>query len=79
MIYEFYNFFRSLELCPNDPKALFRRCQAYEKLDQADKAYTDGREVRLFVFSHIGTNVFVMTIVPFILMQFTLFIFRFID
>ena len=37
--------YRSLELCPNDPKALFRRCQAYEKLDQVDKAYQDGREV----------------------------------
>jgi len=36
---------RSLQLCPNDPKALFRRCQAYEALDQADKAYVDGREV----------------------------------
>ena len=39
--------FRSLELSPNDPKALFRRCQAYEALDQVDKAYQDGREVRL--------------------------------
>ena len=40
-------YFRSLELSPNDPKALFRRCQAYEALDQVDKAYQDGREVRL--------------------------------
>ena len=38
-------FYRSLQLCPNDPKALFRRCQAYVALDQADKAYVDGREV----------------------------------
>ena len=30
---------------PNDPKALFRRCQAYEALDQVDKAYQDAREV----------------------------------
>ena len=40
-------YFRSLELSPNDPKALFRRCQAYEALDQVDKAYQDGREVRV--------------------------------
>lgn len=36
---------RSLELCPNDPKALFRRAQAYEGLDLVEKAYGDAREV----------------------------------
>ena len=44
--------YRSLQLCPNDPKALFRRCQAYEALDQADKAYVDGREVCI-IYGHI--------------------------
>jgi hypothetical protein len=37
-------FFRCLELSPNDPKALFRRCQAYEAVDKVDAAYKDGRE-----------------------------------
>ncbi|BFZ11471.1 hypothetical protein BsWGS_14510 [Bradybaena similaris] len=32
---------RSLELAPNDPKALFRRCQAYEHLGQVEDAYKD--------------------------------------
>ncbi len=36
---------RSLELAPNDPKALFRRCQAHEALNQVDSAYTDAREL----------------------------------
>ena len=36
---------RSLELESNDPKALFRRCQAYEALNQVDSAYKDAREV----------------------------------
>jgi len=36
---------RSLEFAPNDPKALFRRCQAYEALGQVDSAYKDAREV----------------------------------
>ena len=30
---------------PNDPKTLFRRCQAHEALKQVDKAYQDAREV----------------------------------
>ncbi|XP_059159909.1 protein unc-45 homolog B-like [Physella acuta] len=32
---------KSLELGPNDPKALFRRCQAYESLGQVEDAYKD--------------------------------------
>jgi len=36
---------RSLEIVPNDPKALFRRCQAHEALGQVDSAYKDAREV----------------------------------
>ena len=36
---------RSLEIVPNDPKALFRRCQAHEALNQVDSAYKDAREV----------------------------------
>eukprot|EP00095_Tigriopus_kingsejongensis_P001782 snap_masked-scaffold225_size250570-processed-gene-1.3 protein:Tk01782 transcript:snap_masked-scaffold225_size250570-processed-gene-1.3-mRNA-1 annotation:"protein unc-45 homolog b" len=35
----------SLDLVHNDPKALFRRAQAYEALDQVDLAYNDAREV----------------------------------
>ena len=35
----------SLFQAPNDPKALFRRCQAYEALNQVDSAYKDAREV----------------------------------
>ncbi|WAR16167.1 UN45B-like protein [Mya arenaria] len=31
----------SLELVPNDPKALYRRCLAYEKLDRLEEAYKD--------------------------------------
>lgn len=36
---------RALEIVPNDPKTLFRRCQAYESLNQVDSAYKDAREV----------------------------------
>jgi len=36
---------QSLELVPKDPKALFRRCQAYEGLDKIDSAYSDAKEV----------------------------------
>ena len=35
----------ALELSPNDPKALFRRSQAYEALDKIDSAYADAKEV----------------------------------
>ena len=31
----------ALELVPNDPKALYRRCQAYEHLDKPEDAYKD--------------------------------------
>jgi len=33
----------SLEITRNDPKALFRRCQAYEALEKIDKAYADAK------------------------------------
>ena len=36
---------RALELVANDPKTLFRRCQAHEALGQVDSAYKDAREV----------------------------------
>merc|ERR1711963_949685 len=36
---------RALEIVPNDPKTLFRRCQAHEALNQVDSAYKDAREV----------------------------------
>ncbi len=35
----------SLEISPNDPKALFRRCQAYEALEKYEEAYKDSRQV----------------------------------
>lgn len=38
------SFNRCLELIPSDPKALFRRCQAYEAVDKVDSAYKDARE-----------------------------------
>ena len=48
LIFAVYNFLlildRCLELSPNDPKALFRRCQAYEAVDKCDAAYKDARE-----------------------------------
>ncbi|XP_049797929.1 protein unc-45 homolog B [Schistocerca nitens] len=34
----------SLEITPNDPKALFRRCQAYEALGRFEEAYKDARQ-----------------------------------
>ena len=30
-----------LEIAPGDPKALFRRCQAFEATDDLEKAYKD--------------------------------------
>ena len=33
----------ALDITPNDPKALFRRCQAYEFLGKIDKAYGDAK------------------------------------
>lgn len=36
---------KALEVAPNDPKALFRRCQAYEALEKIDCAYADAKEV----------------------------------
>jgi len=35
----------ALEICPNDPKALFRRAQGYEAMDKIDSAYSDAKEV----------------------------------
>ncbi|ENN77600.1 hypothetical protein HUJ04_000770 [Dendroctonus ponderosae] len=36
---------RSLEICPNDPKALFRRCQALESLERFEEAYRDATQI----------------------------------
>lgn len=36
---------KALELVPSDPKALYRRAQAYEALEKVDLAYQDAREV----------------------------------
>ncbi|XP_076642335.1 unc-45 myosin chaperone [Halictus rubicundus] len=35
----------SLKICPNDPKALFRRCQALEVLERYEEAYRDARYI----------------------------------
>lgn len=35
----------SLEISPNDPKALFRRCQAFEALEKFEEAYKDARQI----------------------------------
>ena len=41
-IWYFFIFINTaLELVPDDPKALYRRCQAYEKLNKAEEAYKD--------------------------------------
>jgi tetratricopeptide (TPR) repeat protein len=37
---------QALDLVPNDPKSLFRRCQAHEALKQVDSAYKDARDVQ---------------------------------
>ena len=36
----------ALELCPSDPKALFRRGLAYDQMDNCEKAYADMRAVQ---------------------------------
>uniref|UniRef100_A0A182WVC9 UNC-45/Cro1/She4 central domain-containing protein n=1 Tax=Anopheles quadriannulatus TaxID=34691 RepID=A0A182WVC9_ANOQN len=36
---------QSLEICPNDPKALFRRFQAFEALERFEEAYKDLRTI----------------------------------
>ena len=35
----------ALKICPNDPKALFRRCQALEALNRFEEAYRDARHI----------------------------------
>lgn len=48
---EFENAIRdcsaSLDIVSNDPKALFRRCCAYEKLGKYEEAYVDGKQCLL--------------------------------
>lgn len=38
----------ALEISNNDPKALYRRCQAYEALDKVEQAYSDAKSVHNF-------------------------------
>lgn len=35
----------ALKICPNDPKSLFRRCQALEALERFEEAYRDARTI----------------------------------
>lgn len=35
----------ALKICCNDPKALFRRCQALEALERFEEAYRDARNI----------------------------------
>ena len=35
----------ALKICPSDPKALFRRCQALDALERFEEAYRDARYV----------------------------------
>lgn len=48
---EFENVIRdcsaSLDIVANDPKALFRRCYAYEQLGKYEEAYVDGKQCLL--------------------------------
>ena len=37
----------ALKICCNDPKALFRRCQALEALERFEEAYRDARNIIL--------------------------------
>ncbi|XP_072758351.1 protein unc-45 homolog B [Anoplolepis gracilipes] len=37
----------ALKICSNDPKALFRRCQALEALERFEEAYRDSRNIIL--------------------------------
>ncbi|XP_053693435.1 protein unc-45 homolog B [Sabethes cyaneus] len=39
---------KSLDVCPNDPKALFRRFQAFEGLDRYEEAYKDLRNIHTY-------------------------------
>ncbi len=39
---------KSLDEVPNDPKAFYRRCQAYDSLGQFENAYKDAREVNRY-------------------------------
>ncbi|XP_046608289.1 protein unc-45 homolog B [Neodiprion virginianus] len=36
---------KALEICPNDPKALFRRCQALDAMERYEEAYRDARNL----------------------------------
>lgn len=36
---------KSLDIVPNDPKTLFRRCQALEHMNRVEEAYRDARQI----------------------------------
>ena len=44
LIHSFFSF-KALEIIPNDPKALYRRCQAYENLGKVEDAYKDAAAI----------------------------------
>lgn len=40
-----FALYSGLDICPMDPKALFRRCLALEQIGQFEEAYKDARKL----------------------------------
>ena len=56
-----FTCFLALKYLPNDPKALFRKCQAQEKLGKLEGAFRDARtllqiEPKVFNQSHMNDS-----------------------
>ena len=56
-----FTCFLALKHLPNDPKALFRKCQAQEKLGKLEGAFRDARtllqiEPKVFIQSHMNVQ-----------------------
>lgn len=56
-----FTCFVALKYLPNDPKALFRKCQAQEKLGKLEGAFRDARtllqiEPKVFIQSHMNVQ-----------------------
>ena len=43
LMFSLFLFLIALKILPNDPKALFRRCQGQEKLGKLEGAFRDAR------------------------------------